>query len=384
MDSRDDKVNLDIKFFSDFSSKYKTVSTEWRIDHSIVKFADQLDGKYVFKFNWIDVNQHSHLMKAVFSKTDKFIQPVGQQDEFSWVMKEEVLQSHFLPYAKYEIKKPQQYCSFKLYEVTPGTKRFEMHEVNVLSIWFTLDALYGELHKVKKGRYLSGNDVITMYLLFDKLFQIQNTFINDVSSIESANKAFAIPLRLISAIATGKTWYQHRIPGLTLFDCKRFPTIVNGVITQDFQSRNEALNLVRKFPLYKWYGILDSGAKKDLLGLYNRHIKETFTIDSQPLRYSTRSADAIQELFDKKVTIQRLTAKIYNQSRKEKSVTNDLIVLTCLLTGETDSLERIIDLSSTDSWLKTKVNQLLSGSTFWIKKVSSEPILIDKEYICMS
>lgn len=346
-------------------NKYNFRNITYKIQNVILKNSSKDDNNtYTFKLNWLDNQNVIHPLKICFSRTDEFYRPIRSHSGYSWFITENVLLNHFSEYNTYHIKPGQYYYSLTVYEACPEEAKSDDEDVMILKLWLSLDALYGELHGVHKGRELSGNEVINIYKFFDELFRIKNTFICDESKLTNEDETIRIPIRLISALSTGKTWYEEKLPGVRLFECKQFKTAHEGVITQNSITRSKALNELQNLPIKKWYEMLDATKKNILYQLFLHH----FDTDEYSFRKSTK-------INHSEATLKELTTKIYTASKKEKKITSDLINLTKLLCeglGINSEEEVPVDEKVADGWVKIRVKELLWNSYFWVKQPVEE------------
>lgn len=359
--------------FQNFINQFKNSTISYRIQNCIINNAKQNGNLFEFDLKWLDNQNQSHLLGVHFSKSDIFFSSMNNQAGYSWFVNEDTLLTSFPEYTQYKVKPGQHYYSLKIDEVLQDLPKRQKTKTEILDLWFTLDAAYGELRHVQKGEKVNGNEVLNIYKYFDQLFRIKHTFICDVSSLSPDNGSTNIPLRLILALSTGKTWYENQLSGVKLFECKKFQTAANGKVTQNSIQRHRTLRELQQLPLIEWYTMLSAEQKMSLIELYQKYFENKTT----PLRQSTRikfyQAHKQYPLFDQTTTIQTLTSKIYQNAKMNKSITDDLIALTQLLCGK-DGMDEDQPLNSraSDFWVKSRVRELLWGSLFWIKKQTVE------------
>ncbi|MDR3492240.1 MAG: hypothetical protein P4M12_09410 [Gammaproteobacteria bacterium] len=353
--------------FNQIITQYKMNSITYRINNVIINNAQRKLDDYKFFLNWPIKDDAVVSLKIVFSQADKFYLPKGDNAGYSWFFTERQLLSSFADYKQYPINPGQYYYSLKVYE--KADKRTKEKDKEVLNVWLSNDAKYGELHSVHKGKSLSGNDVLNIHKYFDQLFQIKNTFICDDSHIKLDKKSIKIPLRLILALVTGKTWYQTKLPGVKLFECKNFKSAHDGLITQNQDNRNLALLELQNLTLEKLYTMLGGAEQKSLVALYKNYIPHP-----QILHRATRGflffLTGDQTLLGVKTTLRELVTEIYEQSKADKSKLSDLECITHILCKDSGLGGEDIKPMEEDSlgyWYKVRVNELLWNSFFWIK-----------------
>lgn len=349
--------------FDEFMLHYSENNLTARINNVIVNNAAKRANNYTFKLQWPDSLGHSHQLKVAFSRADRFL------ERYSWFVNEQTLLNMFPDYDRDELKTGQYYYSLKVTEVCDDDDSAAPMEAEVLSLWLTLDGLFGELRDVKKGMHLSGNDVLNIYKYFDQLFQVKNTFICDASSLLAEDDTVRIPLRLISALASGKTWYEYRLPGVQLFECSQFQTVANGVINQNRERRRTALLELQNLPLSDWYAMLSPSGKIALRDIYQGGKKISAILPRRSSRLFEKHRQSNVDFGA--MTIQELTANIYNEAKQLKTVTPKLGALVNLLCEgiclDEDRNHRL-DTNAPDIWIKSRVRELLWGSFFWVKE----------------
>ena len=349
--------------FDQFIHQYQDYNLTYRINNVILQNSSKRGNNYTFKLMWPDSMDHCRQLKVTFSRADLF------EENYSWFVNEKILLKSIPEYSQEGLKTGQYYYSLKINEVMDETETSSKHEAELLCLWLTVDGLVGELRDLEKSSHFSGNDILNIYLYFAQLLKVKNDFLCDESKLMSDDRSIRVPLRLISAIATGKTWYENKIPGLTLFECHKFETKANGVITQNRAARSKALQELQKLPLRDWHKMLDEQQREVLASLY----KSVTSDNSVFLRRSTRllakkGGNAKINFAD--MTIQDFTTKIYNDAKASKAITPALARLVELLC---DGISLLADNNSlrpsmSDYWVKSRVRELLWGSYFWVKK----------------
>lgn len=313
---------------------------------------------FIFHLDWPMSKGFMHTLKVVFTRGDLFSRHFNEGELYSWLMSEESLLTYFPHYEKYKVSPGQFYYNLKVYEICKDSEKGKQ-EHEVLDVWTSEDAYVDELRTVHNGERISGNDVLDIYRYFDKyLFNTEYTFICDASKLFNQDKSIKIPLRLISALCTGQTWYQRKLPGLSLFECKNFLTIADRVITQDSFRRDKALADLQSLPLSEWSSMLDDEKLKIFQELCGRHLPSE------------------NHEFGKVFTLKDLVIKIYDDAKSKKCITSDLAALVKLLCEGTRVVKNSQKFKESDAdfWLKSRVEELLGASRFWIRKRAQQEI----------
>ena len=355
--------------FDEFIHQYDDYNLTCRINNVILNNSSRRANNYTFKLMWPDCMNMCRQLKITFSRADLF------NENYSWFLNEKILISSVPEYNLGNLKPGQYYYSLKVSEVMDGDESAAKKDVELLSIWLTVDGLFGELRDLKKSPHFSGNDVLNIYMYLDHLLRVRNTFICDESKLVNEDDTIRVPLRLISAISTGKTWYEIRLPGVTLFECNKFETASNGTITQNRNIRNQALNELQNFLLSDWYAMLDEHGRKALAEIHRDVLSENVSTSRRSARLLSRKSENDQGLNFGNTTIQDLTQKIFNQAKNKRMITPSLARLVGLLCEGINLHEDDKPLSHSlpDFWLKSRVKELLWGSYFWVK--TSDPVL---------
>lgn len=346
------------KFIQQYSEHHLTA----RINNVIVNHAAEHANDYTFKLQWPESLNHHHQLKVTFSRADKF------RANYSWFVNEKTLVNMFPKFNNGALNTGQFYYSLKVSELANDKEQTAQQEVEVLSLWLTLDGLFGELRDVTKGVHLSGNDVLNIYNFFDQLFKVKNTFICDASRLVNEDETIHIPLRLISALSSGKTWYESKLKGVTLFECSQFATVSNDVINQNKEKRNEALKELQMLPLQKWYAMLDSAGKMALRDIY---ISDEKCQKARPRRSVRLFEKSHAQVDFGKTTLQEFTAKVYSKAKERKEITPTLATLAKLLCDGIclyEDKHHKLDENMPDFWVKSRVRELMWGGYFWVKE----------------
>ena len=179
----------------------------------------------------------------------------------------------------------------------------------------------------------------------------------------------SIPVRLISALASGKTWFEKELPGLKLFDSRNLPIQSHHTIYQNGDLRARSLQELQLLTLIKWYDMLNDDGRESLRTLQqeflaqNTHAYSIFRKNKQ-IKNSQEKANVGDE------TLQALTIAVCRDARSKKTVTPELYELFHLLCGNIalDFGNIPLDKKSSDYWVKSRVHQLLWGSYIWVQR----------------
>lgn len=358
--------------FGALIQQYQFASISYRINNVIINHAYKATSQYKFYLNWMDLGATLHKLKVTFKRSDHFYLPTDKNSPYSWFVTENKLLTHFPELKKYQLKPGQYYYSLSVDEIQP--KDDKQIDSSILKIWLTVDASFGEVYEVTRGKHITGNEVLNIFHYFDHLFQIKHLFLCDASRFTHGEQT--IPLRLISAIATGKTWYQSKLPGLKLFECERFETAVNGLITQNKQQRLSALHELQTLTLENWYAMLDNKQKLILIKLYKSYLGYQLRtgpcafldLDARNrlVRDNAKLTPPIRPPFKHNSTLRDLVSVIFINAKTKKSLA-DLADLSELLCGSDDlaNVDKKVDENAQDYWVKSRVRELLWGSCFW-------------------
>lgn len=369
--------------FEQIVSQYQDVDLTCRIDNIIVKNAKKhalvRGEEYSFNLNWPDSADNPHTLKVTFSRADHF----GKK--YSWIMDEKTLLTQFSVYAGKNIQLGQRYCSLSVKEISPSEKKrkkykHKKNEIEILSVWMAMDGLVGELRDLKKGKYFSGNDILAIYSCFDQIFKIKSTLICDESRLADKKDNIRIPLRLLSALCTGKTWYEAKLPGVKLFECHKFKSAYNGLVTQNSMTRNQALQELRELRLSTWYKMLDQTGKLTLNRLFLMLRNPENQLDKNSRRSLRLFIHRQQNIINfGKATLHELTTVLFNDSKKKRILTRELEEFSYLLCGSLNhDYKEKVSKSESDFWVKSRVREILWGGYFWIKEASHVETKVEK------
>lgn len=328
-----------------------------RIYNIIMNHSAKRRHNYIFYLNWPDQFGENHTLKAKFSRGNLFNLSTESTEGYSWVFSEKTLLTVFDEYKPYCIPTGQYYYKMQIREITDAIPNAKQQN-RLVNFWFTHDAKIGELRDISRGKYLSGNQAIDIYAYFMPIFQVNKMFLCDASTIH--NEDDFIPLRLISALATGKTWYEQKLPNLSLFECINFKTISGSRITQNSFLRSKALIELQQCLLIDWYEQLDEEARKILYQLCQSYILP-FLIDNSLIT-------SLDERYALRGTIQYLAHLIYTASREAPTLTQDLAKFSNLLHIGVESLSSAQLLPTlSPTWVPSRVKFLLQGSSYWVQ-----------------
>lgn len=352
---------------SDFDKRIeecKDYPLTYRINHLFVNNARRRSNNYTFTLAWPDAlkKEVNHELKVIFRRAENF------DNGYSWVLNEPVLLKSFAEYKQDKLLSGQLYYSFSVKEVVHGEE--SVTENDILNIWLTVDGLVGELKDLKKGSSLTGTDVLAIYRYLDEILKVKHTFICDASKLLNDDEEIEIPLRLLSALCTGKTWYQAKLPGVRLFDCKNFQSAFNGNITQDTKVRNTALKELQELKLFDWYAMSNEKNKKALLSLFANSVDKTSHRRVRSSRLFTAISSIKPEKYFAGKTVQDLAISLNNQAKVAGRATAELAEFIGLLThGLHLDDELIPQKKAPEFWVLQRVHTLLWGSFFWIKEL---------------
>lgn len=342
--------HYDKKSFKKMLKAYSDYDLTYRIQKTLVEGGRQRLNDFTLRLDW-PYQGEVHPLKLVFSRAQRFSRDFNAGELYSWLLTEETLLTYFPHYGQYHIKPGQYYYCLRAYEIEKNAIGKEEHQV--LAFWLALDGFVGELRTVHSTPTFPGNAVLSLFSLLDKhLFQIKNTFICDASNLFNEDKSIKIPLRLILALGaedveSGKTWYQRKLPGLTLFNCHHFISSANRVITQNSCLRDQALAELQALSLDSWSQMLDRERQEQLQQLRDNY-------------------------FDKgeAQTLNVLVIKIHAHARAEKRITSDLALLVRLLCENTRVFKDTKPFAQDDAdfWVKSRVEELLGKSRFWLRQ----------------
>ncbi len=350
--------------FERHMTKLSKYNLTCRLNSSVVAYLPPQGNTYQFKMDWFDaVSSKQHRLNVTFVRGEKFV------TNYSRFLTENNLLNLTPTYQ--HVKPGQLYYSLKIEQSVrqPDTwsknniRTENYSELTLLSMWFTLDGLVGEIRAINPGENLSGNEVLRVYEYFARLLKIENVFIYDDATLEDTVKNAKIPLRAISAIATGKTWFE-KLPGVRLFEGKHLPVGAHDVISQNSFKRDAALKELQGLPLEKWYSMLDKTQQKILYGLHQYYWPR-----KQPSGIFSRGSKAYDPnpAHFGDMTLKNLAERVYQESKKHRRCTLELSKLNDLLCGTVgltiDSLRWVAN--APDYWVKSRIYQLLWGSLIW-------------------
>lgn len=345
--------HFDKETFTNKMASCADYNVTYRIQNLFLDNGRQRLNDFTLRLDW-PFQGVTHKLKLIFSRAERFSRDFNGGEPYSWLMPEESLLAYFPHYGDAHVKPGQYYYDLRAYEITKTEAGKEEREV--LAAWLSQDAFVGELRTVNSGVRFPGNAVLDLFYAIDEgVFKIQNTFVCDASHL-MMDEVTKMPMRLIFALATpeGETWYQRKLPGLSLFDCNQFRTLADRVVTQNSFQREKAVTELRALALTSWSNMLSEEKQHLLKGLCAKHLPE--------------SGD--------KATLKDLAIKIFDDSKAQKNTSPDLMTLVRLLCEGTRVFKKTKPFAAGDSDYKVKVlvEQLLEGR-FWIKtrKVDTVP-----------
>jgi len=359
--------------FAKLMTHYKQYDFTYRV-HGVLNHTLKRNNAYLFYLDWEGQGAPAQL-KVKFSFAHPFHSATPSTPGYSWVMPESTLLA--LPcYKPYRIQTGQLYYKVEVFEGAfaqaskeDKTALKKEDTINILNFWCTADGDYGELRDVRQGNKMSGNEVLKLFNYLNLLVRIANIFICDESALtgEKEEKFF---LRLILALAVGKTWYEAKLPGLELLVSDDFVT-PSGVLRQDKQKRSQALTELQQLSLNTLYTVLNETDQEELLKLCKQHLPNTVKRTRRSPRLPKLAvAYERNQLFSADAKLQELVLAVYNDSRSRHTVTDSLCRLNALLCRGINEikLDEPLETEMSRKWVASRSEQLLSGSIFWIKQ----------------
>lgn len=322
-------------------------------------------GRELFLY-WTDTDKHLHALRVSFSFSKNF--PARQ---VKYINENNIVD--IIPgFRNASFKKAQEYFSMTVDELTDS--RFD--EPRLLNMWFTMNGFIGELRHVQAGQKIGPDEAMRIYEYFAGFFQIENTYVCDDVMLQDGKHGYQVPLRVIAAIATGKTWFERHMRGLKLIDVKRFAMTANEFIQQDASARLQDLADIQSLSLEKWHEMLDEHQKPVLMAIYERNMPKRRSSGSAVF-FRKSNAQQVKESVFGESTLMNLTEVLYKEALVQKTVTADLWQLYELLSGHVSLQFGSIPLDrrSGDYWVKSRVQKLLWSSCLWYQVgVSTRPV----------
>ena len=339
--------------FERIMAKYKHRGLAYQMNLALVNHAAHHLNTYTFHLYWSDSQKHIHPLRVTLERGVPFA------DVHSSFLTEQNLLDIVPAYKNAKVNSGQLYYTLKVDQLLDrqGGKTNDPIS-NIFSMWMTLDGLIGELTNITPGTGLSGNEVLSIYQYFARQLQVDNIFICDNSVLKGNERHVNIPLRLLKALASGKTWFEQRLPGIQLFDHPNIPISENNTVTQNNKIRTQALKELQILPLSTWHAKLDGTRQKMLLDLYQKYFPN-----------KDRRGKSKDDAFDNQ-TVQSLAAAICQDARTHGEVIDELEKFTQILCGNIRlNFGNIpLDAKARDIWVQTRVHQLMWGSYIWQQK----------------
>lgn len=362
MDGRTNNSLLDNRYvfsqeeFKRMMIKYDQAILPERIRHVMLR--NSIPGEQAFTrklyLYWTDAELHLRPICVRFSLSKAF------QADSSHAFNDQNLAQLITGFNRKEFKAKQKYLNIEIEEIgTPG----QTEDQAILSLWVTLDSFLGGIGYLHEGYHFNVREVLRIYGYFAEFLQIENTFVCDNVELTHPMTQADVPIRLISALATDKTWLQANIPHLKLVDVRHFSVTATDAIHQNAATRQTELEELQKLTLDKWYDMLDTQQRTALTVLY----EHLFPKRRSSTAFFKRTSTAVKENIFGEETIQSLAAAAYKEVEDKLQITNDFKVLHELLTGHSYLQFGNIPLNrnSNDFWVKSRVQRLLWGSYVW-------------------
>ncbi len=354
---------FDKRTLDQLTQQYQHESLTFKINNVILKHATEKNNAFTFDFQWPNSNGKPETLRASFARSCVLNKSTSN------FVNEETLYNQFPEYAKYKPKLGQFCYSLTVSEPDPDKKNSAGHRI--FRMWLTLDGTCSELHTIARGK-LSGNEIIEMYKYFDAFFKPKHAIVCDAAELTTnEDDPQSVKLRVIAALATNCTWYEGKIPGLTLFPCKNLKSVYFDSMDQTPAGRNKALRELQQLPLHKWFEMLNNDDKNTLAQLYDTYLRPKPILLKRSKRTRNTPADEKHSqirIIDKKSTLKDLAICVYNNAKLQKKLTPDLLNFTKLIYGDMDSdFNMQPDDKQKDYWVKVRARELLWGSYYWIK-----------------
>ena len=350
--------------FERIMAKYDQVTLSGRLNSVIMNHSILEADARVFYLYWTDTAQHLHPLKVTYSTSNVF--PAN----YSAAVTEASLSQLVPAFHAVVLDENVKYGIFKVEEVSghgsavmgsrqsAEIKKLDYHSDNIplLTMWLTLDGFIGELRTAHLASSLAATDVMMIFHYFSKLFQLEQLLVFDDSAIGNFDENVRVDLRLMSALATGRTWYEKNLKGSQLIGCSQFALTTDTIISQSEEHRAAALAALQGLPLAKWNEMLDVEGQAILAKLYLRY----FLKRGSSIRFfrGSRTSEEKPVNFGSK-TIFELAAVVYAEAEEKNELTSALKRMNDLLCGEGECKEP-------DDWIKSRIDQLLEGSCLWL------------------
>lgn len=323
--------------FAKIMHKYDQYTFKYKINNAIVNHSQNEENSRVLYLYWADSKKYYQAIKLSLTQVDQFTRG------YSRFLIPEKLSEFAHKTFSYKINPSDGYYRFDVHQ-RAAYPNGVFEDILLLSLWFTLDGKFGELRYVGHGLNFSANEALRIYKYFAEFFRIQTTFIVDDAHLTSLSNR-NIPIRVISALATGKTWFERRIPGMTLFNENCIAVGEVNTVSQSGSARDQSLRELQALKLSEWQKMLPESGKKQLTELYSKFL---FNKKTAKTGFSLE-------------TVQTLTAAIYNDAKNKKTNTEELVQLSDLLCGNLGIDFGTIPLNkkAPDHWVKSRVKDLL-------------------------
>lgn len=302
---------------------------------------------------WTDKEKHIRPICVRFSLGSEFSPSISR------TLNEQNLAQLVAGFNRGDFRAKQKYLNMSIDEVAAAGSQ----DVTLLTMWLTLDSFVGGVGSLNAGQNINTGETLRIYNYFAEFFKIENLFICDEVELNDRLTEKALPLRVISALATGKTWLQSGIPGLKMVDVRHFSVTPTDAIHQNATARNAELEELQKLTLERWHEMLDQNQRIALTVLYER----LFPKRRSSAVFFKRTSTATKESIFGEDTVQTLAEIIYKEVEDKLQITDNFKLLHELLTGHSYLQYGNIPLNrnSNDFWVKSRVQRLLWGSYVW-------------------
>lgn len=345
--------------FEQILGRYVNNSFTFRIQNGIVQHAQHEANVSTFSLYWEDSQKFYKPIIVSLHHADTF------RPGLSRIFSEKNLPKFISSHCNYKVNTSEHIYRLDVHQrVHNGGQVYE--DLLLMSMWFTRDGGMGELSHLAAGKNMPANESLRIYNYFSKFLQIKNTLICDDAVLKNPD-GHDIPIRVISAIATGKTWFERRIPGLTLFNCNNIPIGDYNTVSQSGAAREKSLHELQALTLKQWSEMLNGEQQKQLYDMYQKHFSQnTYAKKSMKNLFQANKEDNLQAGFATE-TLQALTRAIYHDSNSQKKLTKDLLCLSELLCGNIglDFGNVPLNKKARDHWVKSRVKDLMWGGYIW-------------------
>ena len=352
--------------FQRMMTRYDDQSLNVRIHETIINHSQQHANHHRFHLFWTDSKLHCHALKvtlthhySLVSVSPRFLTEISLMHLYS-------------KYFKHELKCWPGYYCLDVEEIPSAQP--EIPNNKLLSMWFTLDGLVGELRDVSAGEHLTGSEVMRIFRYFDDFLRIKNLFIYDDTALV-VNAKNKLPLRVITALATGQTWFERQVTGLRLFNATNLAVGELKTIKQHSQQRKQSLRELQTLPLRKWHAMLKADQQMILEALYRKYFPLRKETSSHGL-FKSGAMDKTKAAMFGDDTVQMLAVAVREAAKEQQEISQELLQLNDLLCGnimfEFGHALTADPKKPADYWLKSRVQQLLWESLIWIRQRPEE------------